>query len=310
MKKRIAVLLLLGSCFLLLKQVFAKSFNEDICFPEYRIKKSMINSSMALIDSIKCLTDKEGKTFYFLNPMANFFYGNGYSANISNVEEKTLKEISRIIYYGYGYKEQSSLEYYVATQYLLFKAYKEYTIAFLDKGSNQVFPFQNEIAQIEKNLEKNEFQFEDFTTTKKFFEVEDEYILKHFHIQGENIKAEEKKDKIGITLLKDKEDYTIEFIPKVDCSNVEVYGRNGATQFIHMDLICENTYSRTIHVKQEEKENIKIEQSEEVKDESSLNIKKKKEKENTVHVPATGKHSYTWIILLFLLGDAYYVFKK
>lgn len=308
MKKRTVVLILIGSFFLFSKQVFALKFNEDVVFSEYSIKTFRANPSVSISGHIFHFTDDEGKTYYFLNPTANFFRGYSYLASISNLDKEILKEISRVIYYGYGYKNQTSLEYYAATQYLLFKAYKEYTITFIDTERKQVFPFQKEIAQIEKNLEKNEFQWEDLTTTKHTLEIDDEYIVKHFIVQGENVKTEEKNGKIEIILLNDLEEYTLEFIPKADCSKVEVFGRNNDTQFIHMDLICENVYSRTIHLK---KDNISSENH--TDEEEKMNLEQVgigEKKENTVRVPATGKKNYTWIFLLFLLGDVYYVFKR
>lgn len=310
MKKRIVVIFLLGS-FLFVRQVSAKAFNEKLIFQEYSIKTYRANPVISTARHIFYFTDSEKNVYYFLNPTANFFQGNAYPANISNVEEEILKEISRVIYYGYGYKNQNSLEYYAATQYLLFNAYKEYTITFIDEERNQVNLFQEEIAQIEKNLEKSEFQLEDFQTTKTTFEIEEEYIVKHFEVKGENIQAEEKDNKIEITLLNDKEEYTLEFIPKADCTNVEVFGRNNDTQFIHMDLVCENTYTRKVYV---EKEEIPSQNQMEDKENTIHKLKNEvgtsKKKETIVSVPATGKNSSIWILLLFLLGDAYYVFKK
>ncbi len=313
MKKRIVVLILIGSCLFFSKPVLAKRFTEDIIFPEYSIKTYRANPAISISRTIHYFMDEDEKVFYYLNPKANFFYDMNYLENTSDVDEEILKEISRVIYYGYGYQNQNRLEYYVATQYLLFKAYKEYMITFIDKERNQVFPFQEEIAQIEENMQKNEFQFENRTMNQRTLEIENPYIAKHFEVQGDNIKSEEKNNKIEISLLNDLEEYTLEFIPKMDCSNLEVYGRNGSSQFIHMDLICENTYTRKIYIEhemepepEEKKEEIKLQQdisSEETKEESNT-------KENIVNVPATGKESFSWILILFLLGDAYYVFKK
>ena len=145
----------------------------------------------------------------------------------------------------------------------------------------------------------------------------------------------EEENQISISLLNDQKSYTIHYIPKLDCKTLQMW-QNENIKYIHMDAICENSYTTTIYYekneeiepseeieKEKDKDNEKeteteIEQEketeEEIKEEeeSSEEVLENSESllETNVNVPSTGKAGFSFFLLLMLLGNGYYVFKK
>ena len=345
--KKIIISLVIGSFLLSIHPVQAKKFIENGLFTEYQyyMYEKTNPSNFASMRVIK-IFDSENKVYYNISPKTSFYFSRDYEEEDLNITEQQLKNISKILYYGYGYNKQNTDEFYAATQYLVFKTFEMYTV-YIKKGINEpILMFEEEIKQIEANMENKEFTFENQTTHEKTLEIEDDYIQNHFTVQGEHIKVEELESKLKLTLDGKVEDYQVEFIPKKTCSNLKMWV-NDKTHLFHLDEVCETTYSRTIHYEEPivekeptieskdpektEEENKNPNQEEEKKEpttepkepekvEEENTSKKENVKENQpvekqqeevfVEVPSTGKQSMMFFLVFGLLGNCYYVFKK
>lgn len=323
MRKRIAILWGIGVFFLFTPPVLAKTFNEKK-IPEYTIKTSGKNPTISISGGVYKVTDEKNLLYFAINPTNNFFHGSHYISKTSNLSDKQWEKISKIIYYGYGYQNQNTDAFYLATQFLIYKTFTQYEISFIDADRNKISLLEKEIEQIQKNIETSHFLFEEFTTTEKSFLITDSYILNNFTIKGDNLKIVESDKNIKITLLDDLEEYSLQFIPKTNCTNIEIWGSSNSKneQYVHMDSICENTYSRTVHLK---KQDVKVEKdktniiennsnNEEIENENNKNDINMERTENfteeLVRVPSTKKSSFFNFFLLLLLGNFYFIIKK
>lgn len=323
--KKLIISLVVGSLFLFSSSVDAKKFTEKSLFISYNLKVVEKAGSHYAFKGLYKISDEENKPYFMVNPLAIFYYSRDYNQVNMDLDPDLVRQIAKIIVYGYGYKNQNTNEYYFATQYLIEEAFPEYTVFFADSYGQPINIFTNEIDQIKQNMEGKLFTFEDQTITSRTLEIEDPYILENFRIQAEHTKMTESDTKITIDLLDDLDTYTIQFVPKVDCKSFQMW-QNDNIKFFHTDQICENSYTRTITVekvveepKEEEpkketskKKNQKTEQKETKVEETTLsNIEDTTTSITTdVKVPSTSKNSVSFLFFFTLFGNLYYVFKK
>ncbi len=327
MKKNIIsfALVVVGSLTLFVHSVYAKKFTETSMYFNYYLKITENNSTFYNTKRLIKIEDEQSRGYFSINPRSLFYFEQEYEENKIDVDEKVMKEISKILYYGYNYNNQNANEYYFATQYLVDKAFRNYTVTFVNNYENPITIFTKEIAQIEKNIKENSFSYPDLTTENKQMEITDSYILKHFKIEGEHMKVIEDDKRILIELEDDLEDYILHFIPKLDCGALKMW-QNNDSKYIYMDTICENAYTSNIHYEKKiEDSNSKEEHLEEngsnenfsqdlqIENNIKENDNQKEEDlvvEEMVPVPNTFKNSVSILLYLFLFGNTYYVFKK
>ncbi len=345
MKKNLVsfMIVVFSSFAFLISSVQAKKFKEIDRYTGYYFKITEKEGSFFSSQKTMKILDDENKGYFAINPRSVFYYSKEYELQDIDVDKEIMQEISKVLYYGYGYQNQTTDAYYFATQYLVYEAFKDYNVVLTNNYSVPVNAYSEEIKQIKKNIEENAFSYPALSTKKDTIEIEDAYILKHFTITGEHLEVSEEENKMTIILLDDLEDYTLSFIPKLDCTTLKMW-QNEDLKYIHMDTICENPYTSTIHFErpveeqqpEQEKEEPKTPEENESKKEESIETEDKEkkpeepidtdsvetekdEKEEAVEeemlqeilpVPSTSKDSFAFLIVLAFLGFSYYVFKK
>ena len=98
--------------------------------------------------------------------------------NHTNLSEEVWAKIELLAYYGYGYQNHTSLDWYAVTQYLIWKTLEpDSTIYFTDKlNGNRIDKYQEEIAELERLVE-NHNQLPSFVNQKYQLTYNEEYVL-------------------------------------------------------------------------------------------------------------------------------------
>lgn len=111
--------------------------------------------------------------------------------NHTNLSEELWEKIELLAYYGYGYQDHTSLDWYAVTQYLIWKTLEpDSTIYFTDTlNGNRIDKYQSEIAELER-LVNSHNQLPSFVNQKYQLTYNEEYILtdtnqvlEHFTVQ-------------------------------------------------------------------------------------------------------------------------------
>lgn len=334
MKKSILVIgLVLFSNFLFIHNTQARAFNEEQFASKFDLY--VIKSKNHLRKNFKKITDDSGNPFYEVSPTStSYFNREDYELKLSHLDKESLKRISKIMYFGYGYENRKTNAYYFATQYLIYKTFSEVETNY-ELNEVEANFMENEIKEIEADIKSVTFSLENFVIKESFFEIKDAYILDNFTVKGDNIAISYKKDKIRIDFLnKEKENYELQFIPKNSCDSVYIWNSINM-ELLNRGNICEKEYKINVQIEKEtgeEKEEQpdltdkiedKTEENDkvhtEVKPEESTNEPTKEEIVDVieiedsiteVNVPSTGKNSFFIFEILYFLGSFYYVFKK
>lgn len=163
------------------------------------------------------------------------------------------------------------------------------------------------------------------------YEIEDSYIIDNFIVQGEDISVSYENGKIVVEFLHELENYTLRFVPKNECKDVNVWSTLNM-ELLERGNVCEQEYLVDVQLenkKQEEIENTdkedkedKTEENEEIK---QPEVESSKDQENEllpipiddnefsmleVNVPNTKQNRPFLFEILCLLGSCYFVFKK
>lgn len=340
MKKRIVflILFLLGSISFT-QNVWAKKFTEertannefDIYTPSTRVH---------IIKTFTKITDEEGDPLYELSPKISFFSKLNYTEKESSFNVETLQKFSKIMYFGYGYKNHNTDAYYFATQYLLYQVFEGISTTY-KQNDVESDHLQNEINEIERNIQNVTFTISDFTTSKNIFEITDSYVVDNFTVKGDNIDVSYEEDKMILTFLNEKEQYKLTFVPKNICKNTTIWTDMNIILMERRE-ICEQEYPVVVTIKKEETKEEHPKQEEPKQDDTDSDESNQEEKEQEdnnfqqnsnkvnskndttqdtkndsnqeemieVEVPNTSKSSFSFPTIILLLGTMYYVYKK
>lgn len=306
MKKRIAVLLLMGS-FLVVKNVSARTFEEmhdyEQTFVVYTPK-----TNIKITKSLVKVTDEENTPYYDVSPTKTIFENFNYEEAEANFSLEQLQQLSKITYFGYGYQNKRTNAYYFATQYLIFQTFKDKSISYQLKEENKG-DFTSSLAEMKENIENVTFSLKDFVTKDTTYEINDAYIVDNFIVQGDHINVTYEDKKIIIQFLDHQKEYVLDFQPKNKCMNNKVW-KAGGVQLFKRSEVCEQNYQVKVTYQNEEKPSPSISQNNAKKENLNEKTQKAKKKSTEVKVPSTGKNDFPYSILLCLIGAILYVLKK
>ena len=98
--------------------------------------------------------------------------------NHINLSEELWEKIELLAYYGYGYQDHTSLDWYAVTQYLIWKTLEpDSTIYFTGTlNGNRIDKYQSEIAELERLVDSHN-QLPSFVNQKYQLTYNEEYIL-------------------------------------------------------------------------------------------------------------------------------------
>lgn len=202
---------------------------------------------------------EDGKLVYCIEPFKlikpNVYYEEyEYNSDLFNISEEVLNKINLISYYGYGFYNHDSIEWYIATQALIWKSLGVEEIFFTDSSNNKVNKYEAEINEInslvDKHLEKPSFSGSHFEySSNRQYEIYDTNdVLSNYEIKESNIESKIINNKL---IIDTKEDgiYNITFIKKspID-TNYKLYYLSGAQALISPGKLNDITFNITIEV--------------------------------------------------------------
>lgn len=202
---------------------------------------------------------EDGKLVYCIEPFKlikpNVYYEEyEYNSDLFNISEEVLNKINLISYYGYGFYNHDSIEWYIATQTLIWKSLGVEEIFFTDSSNNKVNKYEAEINEInslvDKYLKKPSFSglhFE-YSSNRQYEIYDTNDVLSNYEIKESNIESKIINNKL---IIDTKEDgiYNITFIKKspID-TNYKLYYLSGAQALISPGKLNDITFNITIEV--------------------------------------------------------------
>lgn len=202
---------------------------------------------------------EDGKLVYCIEPFKlikpNVYYEEyEYNSDLFNISEEVLNKINLISYYGYGFYNHDSMEWYIATQALIWKSLGVEEIFFTDSSNNKVNKYEAEINEInslvDKHLKKPSFSglhFE-YSSNRQYEIYDTNDVLSNYEIKESNIESKIINNKL---IIDTKEDgiYNITFIKKspID-TNYKLYYLSGAQALISPGKLNDITFNITIEV--------------------------------------------------------------
>lgn len=202
---------------------------------------------------------EDGKLVYCIEPFKlikpNVYYEEyEYNSDLFNISEEVLNKINLISYYGYGFYNHDSIEWYIATQALIWKSLGVEEIFFTDSSNNKVNKYEAEINEInslvDKHLKKPSFSglhFE-YSSNRQYEIYDTNDVLSNYEIKESNIESKIINNKL---IIDTKEDgiYNITFIKKspID-TNYKLYYLSGAQALISPGKLNDITFNITIEV--------------------------------------------------------------
>ncbi len=110
------------------------------------------------------IEDSKGNIVYCLEPYVNLVDDDPSYSEVGDVNNYTrlnkaqIRRISLLAYYGYGYNNRTSSDWYIVTQFLIWQTVEpDSDIYFTDtKGGNRITKFTTEISALEKDVENHD----------------------------------------------------------------------------------------------------------------------------------------------------------
>lgn len=289
-------------------QVFNLEKNENYM---YKLSWKNENTINTMIITMYKIYDNNADVFYNVEPKITMFERRVYNKTEIALDFDTYKKINKIIYFGYGYENNITDEYYFATQYLIFKELGIAEVEIVDKNHNKSDYAAKEIDEIEKRIQDYKFMADDYTTNSSKIVINDEYIIKHFEFKGEYINVNLKNNIYEIELLDEKNNYKIDLKSKNNCLPAVYWASKIAPDLVGKTELCEDDnviyITREINDTEDNKDsNLNQNESESAVIPEDYIIKEKIE----VSVPSTSQYNLNWLLLLLAAGNIYYVCKK
>lgn len=304
MKKIGIVLVVMLVCFL--QNVSAKTFNfERNKNYKYQLIWQKGTTILKKQISMYKITDDDGVSYYNVQPNTTMFVGNTYTKKEVELDEKTYRKIARIAYYGYGYKNHNTEEYYVATQYLIFQELGPTSVEIIDTNGNTSDFAAKEIQEINKILEENKFISKEYEIDGNQLIIDDPYIMEHYTLEGNDLEIEKTDTNYKINFLAEKTQYTVELKSKTNCLPANYWAAATSANVLGRGELCED--DSIILVNRIKKEEITKKENA-ITDENKENIIIEDEIE--VDMPSTAKFNCNCLFFLLTIGNLYYVCKK
>ena len=140
-----------------IKGVKAESFYEDNWITG--VYANLIDGDFSkpqLMRFIRRRSDNQAS--YCITPRVLLYEEEQYSNSTSNLTQEQMKRIEKLAYYGYGYGNHNSDEWYAITQFMIWKAVEpNMDIFFTDSfRGNRISRFDSEISELEQLVDNSE----------------------------------------------------------------------------------------------------------------------------------------------------------
>ncbi|MBE6146869.1 MAG: hypothetical protein E7168_00885 [Firmicutes bacterium] len=249
MKKKITLAILLFLFFSIVQtsnvQALTDSFYEAEYISNAYIKKFKAGSTTGKYQQMRVFRRKsDGKVAYCIELWETIKTEqeiNGYQENYethTNLDSKIWERVELIAYYGYGYQSHQSLDWYAATQYLIWKTLEpESTIYFTETlNGNKIEKYNYEISEINR-LVNEHYKKPSFISNKVTLEKTESLKLIDLNstLADYDIILNPK-----VTVLKNSMEQSIQIFPKE-------YGKT-KVEFIKKDRFNEPT---TVYISKE-----------------------------------------------------------
>mgnify|MGYP004623343593 FL=1 len=202
MRKYLMIVVVFISSFIFVKNVNGEELNDYILKKYDKVPDTYIaeigNDKRRYDYFYVIARNSDKKHLYCIEPgksiNSNILYNGSYEYNFNNLTQDELNKIKLYSYYGYGYQNHNSLNWYAATQYLIWKV-KDFglDIYYTDRlQGNRIDKFVDEMNEI-KNLVNNSLIKPSFNNNYniKFGEVvtlhDNNSILKYYDVVGDYI---------------------------------------------------------------------------------------------------------------------------
>lgn len=202
MRKYLMIVVVFISSFIFVKNVNGEELNDYILKKYDKVPDTYIaeigNDKRRYDYFYVIARNSDKKHLYCIEPgksiNSNILYNGSYEYNFNNLTQDELNKIKLYSYYGYGYQNHSGLNWYAATQYLIWKV-KDFglDIYYTDRlQGNRIDKFVDEMNEI-KNLVNNSLIKPSFNNNYniKFGEVvtlhDNNNILKYYDVVGDDV---------------------------------------------------------------------------------------------------------------------------
>ena len=202
MRKYLMIVVIFISSFIFVKNVNGEELNDYILKKYDKVPDTYIaeiGSDKRRYDYFYVIArNSDKKHLYCIEPgksiNSNILYNGSYEYNFNNLTQDELNKIKLYSYYGYGYQNHNSLNWYAATQYMIWEV-KDFglDIYYTDRlQGNRIDKFVDEMNEI-KNLVNNSLIKPSFNNNYniKFGEVvtlhDNNNILKYYDVVGDDV---------------------------------------------------------------------------------------------------------------------------
>lgn len=257
MKKKICSLIIfVGSFFIIGSNVKAETFYEGSYISSEYINKVIDGKTYYM--TMQYIKDSKGNIVYCLEPFVTFENGKSYTeynGNLSGYKDLTSeqkREISLIIYYGYGYKGRTSSKWYVVTQYLVWKVVDDKAnIYFTDTlNGKKITKYSSEQESILNDVNKHDI----VPSFVKDYDVAYNKDLvisgldKEYEIVSSDYEYSYTNDNFNIRNVQNSGSVSIRKISNYYDGNVVIYDSNNSQDVIKPGNVINNSYTMNVNV--------------------------------------------------------------
>lgn len=254
MKKIIIVFLLIFTfCF----DVSAKtSFTLGERIPDTFV--TLFKNSQQHLNMMYVLKREDGNFVYCIDPYMEINLEEGYEEyaynnNLFNLSAEKLNKINLFAYYGYGYENHSGLNWYAATQYLIWNEFADDSFFSTNKGI-KISKNEEEINEL-NTLVNDYYKLPSFANGNYNFTIDTEYeimdynyVLNNYKVKNSNIDYRIIDNKLYIETSVDG-NYEINFVKESPVSrDYLLYGLNGSQSLIYPGRINDIEFKINIEV--------------------------------------------------------------
>lgn len=256
MKKRVLVVLLTIMCILPFLKVSAANMDSYI---DWNLDRSIFahqyRNGSDHVTNLAMIT-ADGKVAYCIEPGITADKGSMYNStediNITNLKNVDVKILSLIGYYGYGYENHTTKEYYMATQELIWRLMGVENVWWSDskEGGNiiNIESYKDEILRLVNTYEISpKFNFKNKYIVGDEVTLEDlNNVLEGYEVTGNN---SVKKDGNKITIKVKENDNNFTLRRKQNGKKAKFYYKNGYQTIGSFEYAYD--YSKNYDIKQE-----------------------------------------------------------
>lgn len=205
------------------------------------------------------LTRRNDKQFvYCINPFKqlnidNNYTGYYYNNSIFGLTNSEINKMNVISYYGYGYKNHTSIEWYAITQLLIWRTLNIDSY-FIDDNNKKINLYESEINELE-NLVNDYYKMPSFSNNIMKYNTNSNYkildtnnVLKNFNILKSDIDTRIENNELIVNTSNDGI-FNIEFIKNIPINNDYIlYNLNNYQSIFYPGKINSISFNLTIEV--------------------------------------------------------------